>query len=425
VTLACAEPNCAAKAVAGASRCGKGHVLRRCTQCNAHNRAFANFCRACAAPLPLSASSWTGYKGSARRLGFNAAGGPAEWVTAKGSLTLRLGDACRSLLASDGHLIAISNGGTIEIADPLRARSVCCFQIQGPVMAEPCISNGVLYVSTRHQITAYALGPMTLDPPRVHPLWQLPVDGTPLFALTPAGNRVFVTIATSDAREVRVIEQSGNPPRATFRVLHRAARMTWLAADPESGRAVFLSEDNARVRLHVAGDDLATYPVALQGLVEQPIAILGDAVFGIFGATRQLHRIDAATGAVEEPLENDTQLFALTYDEQGAWDRDGVRIDSEGVLFARSSIRDTFAPLDRAATPSPIIVHNAAAVVGMQDGRVLLYELAHPPRHEVWRLDGNSGAPITALASFDGYIAAGNRDGVVELCELREKGAPR
>jgi hypothetical protein len=424
VTLACAEPDCAAKAAAGATRCPKGHVLRRCARCNAHNRAFANFCRACAAPLPTSASNWTGYKGGARRLGFNATRGPAEWIVHKPSLTLRLGDACRSLLACDGHLIAVSNGGTIEVADPVRASSVCRFQTRGPVMAEPCISNGVLYVSARHQITAYALGPMTLDPPRVRPLWQLPLDGTPLFALTPAGNRVFATIATGDAREVCVIEQSGNPPRATVRALHRAARTSWLAADP-GGRAVFLSEDNGRVRLHVAGDDFVTHPVSPHGLIEQPIAILGDAVFAIFGPTRRLHRIDIATGAVEEPLEEDTQLFALTHDEQGAWDRDGVRIDSEGVVFARSAIRDSFAPLDRPATPSPIVIHNAAAVVGMQDGRVLLYELAHLPRNEVWRLDRNSDSPITALASFDGYIAAGNRDGVVELRELREKGASR
>jgi hypothetical protein len=425
VALACAEPNCAATAVAGAVRCVKGHVLRRCTRCDAHNRAFANFCRACAGPLVPSTSNWTGYKGGARRLGFNATPGPAEWTAHKPSLTLRLGDACRSLLACDGHLIAISNGGTIEIADPTRASSVCRFQTQGPVMAEPCISNGVLYVSSRHQITAYALGPMTLNPARARPLWQLPLDGTPLFALTPAGNRVFVTVATPHAREVHVIEQSGRPARATIRALHRAARTSWLAADPESGRVVFLSEDDTRVRLHVVDDDVAVHPVALHGLIEQPIAFLRDAVFGIFGPTRQLHRIDVATGAVLEPLESDTQLFALTHDEQGEWDRDGVRIDSEAVFFARSAVRDTFAPLDRPATPSPIVVHNAAAVIGMQDGRVLLYELAHLPRHQVWRLDGNADSPITALASFENYVAAGNRDGVVELRELRANGESR
>ena len=425
MTLACAELECAAKVAAGALRCANGHVLRRCPQCETRNRAFANFCRNCAAPLPPSPSNWSGYKGGARRLGFNAKRGPAEWTAHRAGLTLRLDDGCRILLAFDGHLIAVGFNGTIEMADPVRAKSVCRFQTQGPVTAEPCIVDGVLYVATRNQLTAYALGPMTLDPPRVRPLWQLQIEGTPIFALTPAGDRLFATVAAADAREVHVVEQSGRPPRPAARVLHRSIKTSWLTADPATGAAFFFSEENSQVHLHAIGQDVVSHPVSLQALAEQPIAFLGGNVFGVFGAARQLYRISAATGAVEEPLEADTLLFALSHDEADAWDRDGVRIDGEGVLFVRQSIRDSFAPLERVTKPSPVIVRGSAAAVGMEDGRVLLYELAHPPHHEVWRFAGNAAVPITALASFDGYIAAGNRDGVVELRELREKGAAR
>ena len=425
MTLACAEPNCAAKVAAAAPRCANGHVLRRCPQCEARNRAFANFCRNCAAPLPASPSNWSGYKGGARRLGFNARRGPSEWTAHTAALTLRLDDGCRTLLACDGHLIAVGFNGTIEVADPVRAKSVCRFQTQGPVTAEPCIANGVLYVATRNQLTAYALGPMTLDPPRVRPLWQLPIEGTPIFALTPAGERLFATVAAGDSREVHVIEQSGHLPRPTVRVLHRSAKTSWLTADPATSAVFFFSEENSEIHLHAIHQDVVSHPVSLQVLAEQPIAFLGGSVFGIFGAARQLYRISAVTGAVEEPLEPDTLLFALTHDENEVWDRDGVRIDGDGVLFARSSIRDSFAPLERATKPSPVVMRGSAAAVGMEDGRVLLYELAHPPRHEVWRFAGNAAAPITALASFDGYIAAGNRDGIVELRELRENGAAR
>jgi len=396
-------------------------VVRRCTQCGKENRPFANFCRACAAPLPPSPSNWTGYKGDARRLGFNPARGPASWTMQKPALTLRLGDECRALLACDGHLIAVSMSGTIEVADPARARSICRFQTQGPVTAQPCISNGILYVSTRNQITSYALPPLLFDSPRVRPLWQAAIDGTPLFALTPAGNRVFATVANGEWREVHVVEANG--PRATARSLLRASKMSWLAGDPATGEVVFFSEDGGRVQLHVVRDSVVTHPVPLQTLAEQPIALLGGAAFGIFGAARQLHRIAVANGAVEESLENDTQLFALTQDANGEWDRDGVRIDTDGVSFARSGIRDSFAPIERAARPSPIVLHDAAAIVGMDDGRVLVYELAHLPHHDVWRLeDGHSSTAITALASFDRFIAAGNRDGVVEVRELRQKG---
>ncbi len=425
MTLACAEPSCAAHVIDGARRCSKGHVLRRCGQCGTQNRAFAIICRACATPLPASRSDWTGYKGGARRLGYNATRGPAEWTAEKPVLTLRLGDECRTLLATDEHLIAISFNGMVEVADPVRALSLCRFQTPGPVTAQPCVSNGVLYVATHNQLSAYVLGPMTLDPPRVRPLWQLPIQGTPIHALTPAGNRLFATVSTGDRREVYVIEQNGQPRRATARALFRSPKTSWLAADPVTGDVVFFSEEYGRIYLHVFRDDLASHPVSLQVLTEQPIAFLDGAVFGIFGETRRLYRINAATGAIDEPLEADTQLFALTHDEQNVWDRDGVRIDSDGVHFARSAVRDSFAPQERASKPSPIVMRGSAAVVGMDDGRVLLYQLAHLPRHEVWRLDGNADAPITALASFDGYVAAGNRDGAVEVRELRKKGAAK
>jgi len=395
--------------------------VRRCTQCGKENRAFANFCRACAAPLPSSPSNWTGFKGDARRLGFNPTRGPAAWTRPKPALTMRLGDECCALLACDSHLIAVSMSGTIEIADMARARSICRFQTQGPVTAQPCISNGVLFVSTRNQITAYALPPMLFDPPRVRPLWQVAVDGTPLFALTPAGNRVFATVTNGEWRELYVVEADGS--RATARSLLRASKMSWLAADPSTGEAVFFSEDAGRVQLHVVRDSVVSHSVPLQTLAEQPIALLGGAAFGVFGPARQLHRIAIANGSIEEPLESDTQLFALTRDANGEWDRDGVHIDGEGVAFARSGIRDSFAPIDRAARSSPIVIQGAAAIVGMEDGRVLVYELAHLPHHDVWRLeDGHSSSAITALASFNHFIAAGNRDGVVEVCELRQKG---
>jgi hypothetical protein len=163
--------------------------------------------------------------------------------------------------------------------------------------------------------------------------------------------------------------------------------------------------------------------VSVQAMAEHPIAFLGGTVFGIFGEAHRLYRIDAATGAIEEPLEEDTQLFAVTHDAADEWDRDGVGIDTSGIVFWRSGVRDSFAPHERAARGSPVIVQGCTAAVGMEDGRVLLYNLAQLPRHEVWRLGDQEGAAITALASFDSYIAAGNRDGVVEVRELLAKGA--
>jgi hypothetical protein len=417
VTCPYADPDCRLDVPPETPRCLCGRYVKHCSQCAARNRAFAHFCRGCGAELPPSRANWAAYRGGPRRLGANSSLPTRDAITGPTALRLRLGDACRALLGYDGHLIAVSVNGVVEIADPLRAKSLCRFQVQGPITAEPCIHDGILYLATRGQLTAYALAGMTLETPRVRPLWHVPLNATPIQALTAVANRLYVTMASADWREVHVIEKQA------VRLLYGAQKMSWIVADAETSRAMFLSEDGGNVQLHVAGDELATYSVPLHGLAEHPIALLGGTVFAVFGEAHRLYRIDAVTGAVDEPLEDDTQFFALTCAGDDQWDRDSVRIDSSGVLFSRTGVRDSFAPHERATKGSPVIVQGNAVAVGMDDGRVLIYSISQLPRHDVWRLGDNSGAAITALASFDSCIAAGNRDGVVEVRELLSKGA--
>lgn len=412
MTCPYSEPNCASDIATDSARCLCGRAVKRCAYCGTRNRAFANYCRACGIALPASIANWSGYRGGPRRLGVHDAPFTSECVTRPVDLRLRLGDQCRSLLGHDGHVIAISSSGVVEIADPMRARSVCRFQAQGPMTAEPCISGGTLYLAARGQVSAYALAAMTLETPRVRPLWQVPLSGTPIHALTPAGDRLYVTVASADWREVHVIEHE----RA--RLLHAAPKVSWIAADSEGSRAVFFAEEDGRVTLHAVGEQVAAQTVALPSLRDHPIALLGNTIFGIFGDAQRLYRIDAATGGIEEPLDEDTQFFALTHDGD-EWDRDSVCIDSRGILFSRARVRDSFAQHERASRGSPVIVQGCAVAVGMEDGRVFVYDIAQLPRHEIWRL---GDAPITALASFDAYIVAGNKEGIVEVRELLAKG---
>jgi hypothetical protein len=413
------EPNCTSEVAAGARRCRCGRYVKHCRRCSTRNRAFAKFCRGCGQLLSPSTANWLGYKAGSSRTGVNDASIPAGCMTSPTGVRLRLGDECRSILGYDGHIVAISLNGIVEIADPKRAKSVCRFQAQGPITAEPCIEEGVLYLATRGQVTAYALMPMTLETPRVRPLWQVAVNGTPVQALTPVGERLFVTAASAGWREVHVIAQQ----RA--RLLHGAPSVSWIAGDAATSRAVFFSEQDGRVQLHVVGEAMTTVPVSLQSIGDHPIALLGDTLFATFGDERRLYRLDADSGGIEELLADDTQLFALAH-HGGEWDRSLVSIDSGGILFSRSMVRDSFAPHERPWRGSPIIVQDCAVVVAMQeDGRVLIYDLAALPQHEIWRLADNTTAPITALASFDSFIAAGNKDGVVEVRELVAKGAAR
>ena len=197
--------------------------------------------------------------------------------------------------------------------------------------------------------------------------------------------------------------------------------MSWLAADPARGDVVFLSEDGGIAQVHVASSaraELASRRLDIDAFSEHPIAWLGGSVFALFEEAK-VHRIDPFTGVIDETLGDDTQLFSLTRDEDDAAALDLYQIESSGVVFARAGVRDSFSHLDRAVKGSPVIVDGRAVAVGMEDGRVLLYDVARLPRHEVWRLDGAAETPITALAAFDSFIAAGNRDGFVGVCELR------
>lgn len=397
-------------------RCLCGRYVKRCAHCGASSRAFAGYCRECGKPLSPDAGSWTAYKGGSRRLGVNRSSPGTECLTRAADLRIRLGDTCRSLLGYDGHVVAISINGIVDIADPMQGKSMCRFQAAGPITAEPCIENGILYLATRGQVTAYALAAMTLETPRIRPLWSVPFNGTPIHALTALAGRIYVTAALRDRRELLVIEH------ATARVIHSAREIGWVAADPERERAVFFSEDDERVRLHVVDGVMTTYIVSLRTLAPQPIALLGETVFAIFDDGHRLYRIDLSSGAIEEALEEDTQFFALTA-HGDEWDRHGVRVDNHGIEFSGSGVRDSFAPHERVTKGSPVIVQNCMVAVGMEDGRVLLYNLAQLPRHEVWRLQEHGSAPITAIASFDSYIVAGNQEGIVEVRELLPKGA--
>lgn len=426
MTCPYSEPGCAPDAKSSAQRCLCGGVVKRCPDCATRNRAFANFCRGCGAGLAQASTNWTAYRGGPRRLGVNPLPPGTACIAEKPQLDLHLGDACRSLLGYDGHLVAVSVSGVVEVADPLRGTTLCRFAAQGPVTAEPCIRNGMLYLATRGQLSAYSLAALTLQTPRVRPVWQLPLNGTPVQALTTIDDCLYLTLASTDWREVHVVEQLEERQPAA-RLLHGAPQTSWIAADPARGQAVFLSERNgSNVHLHVAGPAMTTHPVALRGLVDHPLAFLGGSVFGIFGETHQLFRIDAASGIVEEPLGEDTRFFALTHDVDDEWDRDGVWIHTTGISFSRAGVRDSFEAHERVVRGSPVIVRGSAAVVGMEDGRVRIYDLAQLPRQDVWYVGGSrSNAPITALAAFDSYIAAGNRDGVIEVRELRPRGASR
>jgi putative pyrroloquinoline-quinone-binding quinoprotein len=432
------QPECQeAELAAAATSCPQcARVLKSCPECGTRNRAFANYCRTCRTRLAAASGNWLSHRGTVQRLGLNALPGPPAGAQEgfeidELDLQLELGDHCRSLLGYDRHLIAVSQSGTVEIRDPQLPREGLRLKAAGPVSCEPCIDDGVLYVGSPGSLTAYSLGALTLTQPRLAPLWQLRLPGTPVQALTVLADRLYVTVVHPDLRrEVLVVESLKRNPPPAGRSLHGGAKLSWTAADPASGQVVFLSQQGQSVQLHRVVHDgvrpeLATQPLAgvPYPLAENvPIAFLGGKVFGVFGDDEKLCRIDATSGELEQALGDDIKQFSLSQDGDGRWDGDGAQIFANGIHFLRAARTERFAPLERVVKGSPILLKDRAVVVGMLDGRVRIYDLSRLPRYEQVRLTGGS-EPITALAAFDSYVAVGNAKGVVKLLTLRSRPA--
>jgi hypothetical protein len=410
------------------------NLLKRCPQCGVWNRAWANHCRSCQAFLPAETGNWLGYRAGAQRLGVNDVKPPAweseSWdrlgILESGT-SLQVGDSCWSLLGYDRHIVAIAKNGAIEIADPAQRATRYRLRAEGPLTCQPCINAGVLYLGASDSLTAYSLGALTLPTPRVTPLWRIPLQGIPIQALTAVDERLYVTVLRNDRKSVHVVENLASSPSSRV-LLQPTSRVSWIAGDPRRRQVVFFSGEGRFPSVHAvkrgAHPELTTRSVSsLPPFAEHvPIALLGDKVFGVFGDDERLCRIDAASGVFEKALDADTKFFALIDEGGGAWGGDGVCIDTTGVSFLGADVKDGFAPHDRVMSGSPVILRQCTAIVAMTDGKVRLYDLAHLPRHQVWRVFPE-GDQITALASFSNYIAIGNSRGSVKLLELRGKAA--
>jgi hypothetical protein len=397
-------------------------LIKLCPKCRQPNRAFANFCSACSTPLPDSDEDWSAFKGGPRRLGYNPAvqAGLFGDLTIREILELRLEDRCRTILSWDHHVIAISQKGVMDIVEIGTGALPLRLTVDGPVTCEPCISRGTLFLGAPGRVTAYPLGALTLHPPRLEPRWGISLPGTPIQALTVLEDSLYVTVIRPDQKnEILSLGQiHGNRP-STPKSLFTARRLGWMAAEPSSRSVVFLSEEGGDLWLHCADHSRGDHPGLTSRRLLQtprpfadnvPIAVLEDKLFGVFGEADPLCRIDFQDGSFDQVLRDDTKIFSMS----GL--RDGIHIDSAGIFFLGPNISDALNPFERVKCP-PVILGDCAAAIGLQDGRIRVYDLHNPPRHEVLRL-ANEPDEITALASFRTYLAAGNAGGIVKVFEL-------
>jgi len=93
-------------------------------------------------------------------------------------------------------------------------------------------------------------------------------------------------------------------------------------------------------------------------------------------------------------------------------------VDSEGIVFPSGSRDDLhFREQVRA---QPITFQNCGAALGLQDGRIRVYDLQRPPYYLSERLEGGGEAEITAMASVGRFLVAGDALGRIGRFELAE-----
>lgn len=419
--LDCDEPSVPEKAAA----CPKCRRLTKgCPSCKTANRAFSNFCRRCGHALPDSAADWTGSKGGPQRLGLNPTrqAAPFRELKIQQVRESHLGDHCRSLLSCDGHLVAVSAGGTVEISDVSGRAAPLRINVDGPVTCDPCISRGTLFIGAAGRVTAYPLGTLTRQPPRLDPRWSIRLEGTPVNPLTVAEGRLYVTVALQNRRrEVRVIDHIDRDQPLARQAIYAAARLSWMAADAPTRRLVFLSEEGKDLFLHSTATGGTRFHLTSRRIANAPspfaehipIALAGTKVYGVFGDAEKLCRLDAAQGTFEQVIRDDAKAFALSSI------RDGVLVDSGGLYFLGMGMAERLNNHER-IKGHPVLLADCAVAVGLQDGRLRVYDLHNPSFQETLRLSGE-GEEVTALASFGTCLAAGTARGLVKLFELVRK----
>jgi hypothetical protein len=335
---------------------------------------------------------------------------------------------CRSILANDGYLVAVSENGSIKVMDLNRAaKEPHTFTTDGNILAEPALHNGTLYIGNiRNQqvgkggIYAYTLGGISLDPPEINLRWDMDLKGAPVQAVLPFDDRIYLNIGYKDGRrEIHVIDNiKGSKPTGPTCV-YNGVRSSTLAADPPTKKVFFLSTERGQLFINVFDHSNGTPPVMSSRPVKDappdflehiPIAVLGAKIFAVFGDKKDLCRLDEYKSSFDTKITARVRNYAL------AGMNKQVVINSTGV-FSTVGNRQEDLIRGESIISGPVVLRDRAAVVGMRDGKVRFYKLNSLSIQDESPVFG-SNEKVQTLAAFKDMIAAGNHKGKVKLLKI-------
>jgi hypothetical protein len=343
-----------------------------------------------------------------------------------------LSGKCKYILAYDGHIIAVSEEGNIEIVNLAKSNKRFSISAGGKIHAEPAIHDGVLYVGfskdeaeDKGGITAYYLGDLSQPSPDIQEHWTLDCEGIPVQSLLAYEDRLYLKLNDRMDRQsiVYVDRITEKKPSLLDHLTTQFTSVSTLACTPQFRQVYFLSQDDDRVYLNVFDHNAnASQPksTVVSGITKSlvphvPIAVMGSKIFAVFDRDKNsLCKLDAGESKFDQRLYNDVKEFAMHSMN------DIAILNSTGIFFAAKNIKERFVADESTSLP-PIIMKDFAAVVGLRKGKVRLYDVSNPMQHIDRNVFDSQADEVTAMATFSNYIAVGNRKGIYRILRFIEK----
>jgi hypothetical protein len=365
------------------------------------------------------------FRGGVQRTGLNRADlkldvdslDPQNPLKSLGSIQLRT--ACRSLLFSEGQIVALSVNGEVLAVDVLgdSLRECSRFALGGEVLAEAAIAGGLLFTAAGNSISAYALG-REEDRMSALPYWQRQLSGPARHSLLAVGDWLYCMTDHGHGAELVAFSRifSNAPTQAS---IYSAPHFSPLAGkiSPLGSGAYFLGPENGGTLHEIKQSESGTLKTTqiffddLRGHAPRtPICVIGDTLFGIFGERKQVRRMRITQGKMMEKHGDDVEAFAC------ADARTPILLSSNWISNTASGERGNLDP-DESFRGSPVVVGKAAVAVGLNGGKVRLYDLQNPAHSRNWQVCENR-AEITALISAGPLLIVGDDSGKITVARF-------
>ena len=401
------------------------------SNCSSANRVFAVYCRECGEKIPDRETNWMMFKGGTHRTGISRFDTGINNIGELNSLneneifSFDMSGYCKSILIYENYVFTFSHKGEIYIVDISQEPSPIIFNAGGEIFSEPAICDGSLYVGTRNSIQAYTLDKLVSKNSTYEPRWNMPVNGIPIKALFPFGDRLYYTLMIDKKHhEIYAIKNLSKERPDSSECINKGPYLSSIAGiyAPKNKKAYYLSgTTNLKLNIidHTNNINSPEYSsIKIQKAPSKfeehvPIAVLGSKIFAVFKEKEYLCRIDSKNGEVERNIVQSAKEFAL------AGLNDPIVVTSAGLYFKKFDHQINLSREERKTIKgSPVILKNHAIAVGMQGGAVRFYDIHNKGFPIEWDISSGYDDFITSIASSRNIIAAGNQKGTVKISKI-------